>query len=1092
MHAIIEMAALYDVAVIDLNLVSGMYYVDAQDNNTAVFGGDGVHPGATGHSMMANAMAHALLQNNLRNDHVHSYGSWITTAYPSCLNGKESRVCAVCTATESRQITARTDHQYVSEITVPTCTEQGYTTYTCACGDSYVSDYVDAAGHSYEKGICTVCNETHPNLANYKGKVISVLGDSISTFAGYIPVADGFNLEHLPRYPQADLLTDVNETWWMQVIGELDAKLGINDSWRGATVSGAAPVTTGTTGENAAMHNLTRIRNLGSNGTPDVILFYGGTNDLAHVSKVGTFDAASAPTEADLTTKKWDNLSDGYVHTLLRLRHYYPNATIIAMLPTYTKSYYTEDKLAQANAVLAQICEHYGVAYVDLRYCGITANDLPDGIHPGAAGMDYITDVVVDALLRNCKTGVGEHVVHSVTHKLTGVESTLGYYKGITHGESFVTTITGEDLTVSVTMGGADITDAVYENGVVSIPEVTGNLVITAEGRVKPIYEDHLQQLPETVCSGTDLWAVLEHDKQYYTATGWGAHSSGTVYSVTFPVNAGDRIYATSCGAAGTNGSSTNGIRVTWFDENGVLKSMGADAVYKEFSANGHLTAPEGAVAVSIPVWNINYDNELYLLTRDHIYENGICLSCGAAQPGPVITRQPADGEAKMGERYLVEVIAEGENLKYQWYFRNKGAKVWSKSSVRDNTYDDVMTTARAGREVYCVITDADGISVTTDTVKLVCLPSEQLAIITQPVNGEAVFGERYCVTVQAVGDGLKYQWYFRNSGAKDWTISSVKDNTYDDVMTAARHGREVYCVITDLFGNFVTSDVVSLIAIPSAELSIVTQPVDGEAKMGERYCVTVEAVGDGLKYQWYFRNSGAKDWTISSVKDNTYDDVMTAARANREVYCVITDAFGNSVTSDTVKLICSPTALAITTQPEDAEAVFGDRYCVTVEATGDGLKYQWYYRNAGSKDWYRSGVRDNTYDDEMTKARKGREVYCVITDMWGNSVTTDIAKLIAIPSRELTILAQPTDAFAAMGENYCVTVEAEGDGLTYRWYFRNTGAKEWSKSSVKDNTYDDVMTKARANREVYCVVTDAFGNQLTTDVVTLVLTEQS
>ena len=46
-----------------------------------------------------------------------------------------------------------------STVTAPTCTEQGYTTYTCACGDSYVDDYTDAAGHSYVNGVCTVCNK---------------------------------------------------------------------------------------------------------------------------------------------------------------------------------------------------------------------------------------------------------------------------------------------------------------------------------------------------------------------------------------------------------------------------------------------------------------------------------------------------------------------------------------------------------------------------------------------------------------------------------------------------------------------------------------------------------------------------------------------------------------------------------------------------------------------------------------------------------------------------------------------------------------------------------------------------------------------
>ncbi len=39
-------------------------------------------------------------------------------------------------------------HDYESVVTAPTCTEQGYTTYTCECGDTYVDDYVDALGHT--------------------------------------------------------------------------------------------------------------------------------------------------------------------------------------------------------------------------------------------------------------------------------------------------------------------------------------------------------------------------------------------------------------------------------------------------------------------------------------------------------------------------------------------------------------------------------------------------------------------------------------------------------------------------------------------------------------------------------------------------------------------------------------------------------------------------------------------------------------------------------------------------------------------------------------------------------------------------------
>ena len=40
-------------------------------------------------------------------------------------------------------------HKYVRTTIAPTCTEQGYTTYTCDCGYSYVGDYVNALGHNY-------------------------------------------------------------------------------------------------------------------------------------------------------------------------------------------------------------------------------------------------------------------------------------------------------------------------------------------------------------------------------------------------------------------------------------------------------------------------------------------------------------------------------------------------------------------------------------------------------------------------------------------------------------------------------------------------------------------------------------------------------------------------------------------------------------------------------------------------------------------------------------------------------------------------------------------------------------------------------
>lgn len=47
-------------------------------------------------------------------------------------------------------------HTYTQKITAPTCTNKGYTTYVCSCGDSYEDDYKDAS-HSFTNYFCTEC-----------------------------------------------------------------------------------------------------------------------------------------------------------------------------------------------------------------------------------------------------------------------------------------------------------------------------------------------------------------------------------------------------------------------------------------------------------------------------------------------------------------------------------------------------------------------------------------------------------------------------------------------------------------------------------------------------------------------------------------------------------------------------------------------------------------------------------------------------------------------------------------------------------------------------------------------------------------------
>ncbi len=69
----------------------------------------------------------------------------------------EGKHCSMCGEIFIAQKTvSATGHSYGSVITAPTCTEDGYTTYICHCGDNYIADKVAAFGHSYDNGVITI------------------------------------------------------------------------------------------------------------------------------------------------------------------------------------------------------------------------------------------------------------------------------------------------------------------------------------------------------------------------------------------------------------------------------------------------------------------------------------------------------------------------------------------------------------------------------------------------------------------------------------------------------------------------------------------------------------------------------------------------------------------------------------------------------------------------------------------------------------------------------------------------------------------------------------------------------------------------
>ena len=293
-----------------------------------------------------------------------------------------------------------------------------------------------------------------------------------------------------------------------------------------------------------------------------------------------------------------------------------------------------------------------------------------------------------------------------------------------------------------------------------------------------------------------------------------------------------------------------------------------------------------------------NSGRELYCVVSDKHGNTEMTRTVNISTPVTLkILQQPDDVYANAGDMVETAVVAQGDNLKYQWYLKNPGMTGFCKSSTTTSVYSWTLTEKNSGRQVYCVITDRYGKTVRTETVTLKM--TEELAIVKQPNHVGVSAGATAKASVTAAGDGLRYQWYFKNPTAKSFSKSSITANTYTWKMTAKDSGRQVYCVITDVYGETLKTNTVTL-KIPT-QLKITKQPADVLANVGVLGKTSVTATGDGLQYQWYLKNAGATGFATSSLTGNSYSVTMSKNSIGRQVYCVITDMFGNQVRTNTV-----------------------------------------------------------------------------------------------------------------------------------------------------------------------------------------------
>ena len=213
-----------------------------------------------------------------------------------------------------------------------------------------------------------------------KGKLLSVLGDSVSTYYGVSNDADAnkttisnpsyYYKRHFP----------VESAYWHIILDRYGMSLCVNNSWSGGNLSGRDNSCSGVS-RATELHR-------DSGETPDLIIVFMGLNDLGRGIDTSVFAA-------------------DYELTLLRIKEKYPNARVCCVnMPDRYGAF--PERTAEFNSAIEEAASRMGDGFFVAHLYDYKFSDFDDyyymtfdGLHPNFKGMEIIADVICKAMDEN-------------------------------------------------------------------------------------------------------------------------------------------------------------------------------------------------------------------------------------------------------------------------------------------------------------------------------------------------------------------------------------------------------------------------------------------------------------------------------------------------------------------------------------------------------------------------------------------------------------------------------------------------------------------------------------------------------------------
>ena len=331
---------------------------------------------------------------------------------------------------------------------------------------------------------------------------------------------------------------------------------------------------------------------------------------------------------------------------------------------------------------------------------------------------------------------------------------------------------------------------------------------------------------------------------------------------------------------------------------------------------------------------------------------------------------------------------------------------------------------------------------------QVIANPIIPVPVITdQTISLKIPSGTFGTLNITATGIGLSYQWY---TGASGNTTSSIAGAVSDQYATPTLTANTNYwCRVTNVTGSVdsVTITITVTIAVPV----ITAQSDNSSVTTGDNITLSVTVTGTGLSYQWYKGVSGSTASLISGATARSYTTGALTIGLSR-FWCRVTNA-GGTADSTTITITASIAAPIITTQPSGGTITTGQTLDLTVVASGTGLSYQWYTGNSGSLTSPIAGATNSSYNTGILSGGSHKFwVRVTNSSATADSNTATVAVDLILP----VIRTQPVGGTFQISQSSAIRISVSviGSGLSYQWYFGNSGATTSPIAGATSSSY--------------------------------------